>query len=173
MVQIEDDIYTKLKKDADDNNQIKNIVRIIAGVLIFLVLFFSWGKPVIDLDIQRRAYELQTEMSLAQAHTNKQIMEIESEGMTKQEYFKWLEVRKLEQDYSVTRSKTNYLYLITNILRDLNIIDMRINELPPSFNKRKASMYSGNLRLAISGIRDDIETEKKNDQEQQPSSSDN
>lgn len=94
MVQIEDEIYTKLKKDADDNKQIVHIVRAIAAVIIFCILFFTWGIRLIDLDIQRRTSELQTQIALAQANTNKQIMSIESEGLTSDEYFKWLEVRK-------------------------------------------------------------------------------
>lgn len=94
MVQIEDEIYTKLKKDADDNRQIVRIVQIIAVLIIFCVLFFSWGVRLIDLDIQRRTAEMQAQIALAQADTNRQIIDIESEGLTKEEYFRWLEVRQ-------------------------------------------------------------------------------
>lgn len=96
MVQIEDEIYDKLKKDADDNRQIVRIVRAIIVVIIFCILFFSWGIRLIDLDIQRRTAELQTQIALTQAETNKQIMTIESEGLTTDEYFKWLNARKTE-----------------------------------------------------------------------------
>lgn len=94
MVQIEDEIYTKLKKDADDNRQIVRIARIVAAVIIFCILFMSWGTRLIDLDIQRRTAEMQTQIALNQADTNRQIMAIESEGLTKEEYFRWLEVRQ-------------------------------------------------------------------------------
>ena len=96
MVQIEDEIYAKLKKDADDNRQIVHIVRAIVTVVIFCILFFSWGIRLIDLDIQRRTAELQTQIALTQAETNKRVMTIESEGLTTDEYFKWLNARKTE-----------------------------------------------------------------------------
>lgn len=96
MVQIEDEIYTKLKKDADDNRQIVHIIRAIAAVIIFCILFFSWGIRLVDLDIQRRTAELQTQMAITQAETNKRVMTIESEGLTTDEYFKWLNSRKPE-----------------------------------------------------------------------------
>ena len=98
MVQIEDEIYAKLKKDADDNRQIVHIVRAVVAVIIFCILFFSWGIRLIDLDIQRRTAELQTQIALTQAETNKQVMTIESEGLTTDEYFKWLNARKTEQE---------------------------------------------------------------------------
>lgn len=96
MVQIEDEIYTKLKKDADDNRQIIHIVRAVIAVIIFCILFFSWGIRLIDLDVQRRTAELQTQIALTQAKTNKQVMEIESKGLTTDEYFKWLNARTTE-----------------------------------------------------------------------------
>ena len=93
MVQIEDEIYTKLKKDADDNRQIVRIAKIIAITIMFLIIFFTWGLRLIDLDIQKRTIEMQNQMMISQAKTNQQVMSIESEGMTKDEYFEWLTVR--------------------------------------------------------------------------------
>ena len=93
MVQIEDEIYAKLKKDADDNRQIVHIIRAIIAVIIFCILFFSWGVRLIDLDVQRRTAELKTQIAITQAETNKKVMSIESEGLTTDEYFTWLKVR--------------------------------------------------------------------------------
>lgn len=93
MVEINDADYKQLVKDANDNKQMVKIARWIVGLIVFLVIFFSWGTKLIDLDIQRRTTELQNQMALTQAETNRQIFSIESEGMTKEEYFKWLEVR--------------------------------------------------------------------------------
>lgn len=98
MVQIEDAIYAKLRKDADDNRQMVRIFQAIVAGIIFCILFFSWGVRLIDLDIQRRTAELETQIALTQAETNKQVMEIESEGLTTDEYFKWLNARKTEQE---------------------------------------------------------------------------
>lgn len=93
MIQIEDDVYEKLKKDADDNKQIRHIIHVILAALIFTLFMVIWGSQLIDLDIQRRTAELQANTAITMAETNRRVMEIESEGMTKTEYFKWLEVR--------------------------------------------------------------------------------
>jgi hypothetical protein len=93
MVQIEDDVYAKLKKDADDNRQIRNIARMVVVAIIFCVLFFIWVVPLINLDIQRRSAEMQTQIAITQAETNKRVMEIEKSDLSNAEYFKWLEVR--------------------------------------------------------------------------------
>lgn len=93
MVEINDADYKQLVKDANDNKTMVKIARWIVGLIVFLVIFFSWGTKLIDLDVQRRTIELQNRMEIKQAETNRQIFSIESEGMTKEEYFKWLEVR--------------------------------------------------------------------------------
>ena len=93
MVQIEDELYNKLKNDADDNKTIVRIIRVIVCFIIFCILFFNWGGKLIDLDIQRRNAELQNQIALEQAETNKHVMSIESEGLTTNEYFEWLRVR--------------------------------------------------------------------------------
>ncbi len=93
MVQVEDHIYAKLQKDADDNRQIIKIISIIVGVIIFGLFFFTWGVDLIKLDIQKRNADLQMQIAITQAETNKRVMSIEKEGLTTEEYFKWLEVR--------------------------------------------------------------------------------
>ena len=93
MVQLNEEEYLKLKKDADDNKQIIRIARYIIGFLIFIALCITIGAKAVDLYYQKFNAELQTEIAIAQAEANKHIMEIESSGMTKEEYFRWLEVR--------------------------------------------------------------------------------
>lgn len=96
MVQIDDEVYTKLKKDADDNKQIVRIFKYALAFIIFCILFFAWGIQLIDLDIQKRNAELQTQIAITQAETNKRVMTIESEGLSTDEYFRWLNARKTE-----------------------------------------------------------------------------
>lgn len=96
MVQIDDNVYAKLKKDADDNKQIVRIFRCVMATIIFCILFFAWGIRLIDLDIQKRNAELQTQIAITQAETNKRVMTIESEGLSADEYFRWLNARKTE-----------------------------------------------------------------------------
>ena len=94
MIQIEDDVYEKLLKDANDNRQVVKIAGIVAAVFIFIVLFFSWGRGVIDLDIQRRTAEMNSQIALANAETNAKILEIERGDMPMAEYVEWLKARK-------------------------------------------------------------------------------
>ena len=98
MVQLEDDAFAKLQKDANDNKQILKIIRLAILLGICFLLFITWGQKIIDLDIQRRTYELSINTQITQAETNRKIFEIESEGLTHEEYFKWLAVRKVEQE---------------------------------------------------------------------------
>lgn len=94
MVELDDERYAKLKKDADDNKQIVRIVYGVIGLLIFIILFFTWLKPVLDLDIQKRNIDLQKYELIQMSQSKKQAMLIESEGLTFDEYCKWLEVSK-------------------------------------------------------------------------------
>lgn len=98
MVELSDETYSKLVKNADDNKQLINLIRtIIFGVIAFfaiLFIYFGWFKDVLALDVTRRQAELQQQIAIEQAHTNVQIMKIESEGMSKADYFKWLSVRE-------------------------------------------------------------------------------
>lgn len=94
MIQLEDDVYAKLKKDADDNRQVISIVRWIAFIIVFLFIFFCWGKQMLELDIQRRQIELQCQMAIIKAENNVEVREIESKGMEFDDYIKWLNARE-------------------------------------------------------------------------------
>lgn len=94
MVHIEEEAYNKMKKDADDNRQIIRIVRYAAFLIVFLFIFFSWGCRLLDLDIQRRQSELQCQMAIEQAKNNVEIREIESDGMSFDDYIQWLNARE-------------------------------------------------------------------------------
>ena len=94
MIQLEDEVYKKLKKDADDNRQIVSIVRWVAFAVLFLCIFFYWGKPMLELDIQRRQMELQCQMAIVKAENNVEVREIESKGLELDDYIKWLNARE-------------------------------------------------------------------------------
>lgn len=81
MVQLEDNIYLKLKKDADDNNSVRRIVRYVLIALAMIVLYMTIGMPLID--IQLRKFE---------AQSNVEIRRIESYGLTTEEYLKWYDI---------------------------------------------------------------------------------
>lgn len=96
MVQLEDADFAKLKKDADDNKQVVAIVRWIAFIIAFLFIFFCWGKPLLELDIQRRQVEIQCQMAIVKAKNNVEVREIESKGMELDDYIRWLNARETE-----------------------------------------------------------------------------
>jgi len=96
MVQLDDETFAKLKKDANDNNQLVRIVRWVVFTIVFLLIFFNWGYQLINLDIQRRQIELQCQMAIVQAKNNVEVKEIESEGMSFDDYILWLNTRTKE-----------------------------------------------------------------------------
>lgn len=93
MVQLEDDVYAKLTKDADDNKQIVHLVRIGIGFIIFLILFFTWGVRLIDIDVQKRTYDMEASIAIHQAEINKQVMTIERGDLSLDDYLKWVSIR--------------------------------------------------------------------------------
>ena len=96
MVQIEDDIYTKLKKDADDNKQIIRIIRIAILFLMFVILYFTVGIDFIKLGIQQQAYQVEYQHALDSAKTNVDVLNIERDNMSMDDYIKWLNARNLK-----------------------------------------------------------------------------
>ena len=94
MIQLDDAVYAKLKKDADDNRQIIGIMRITLLSIILLIAFFCWGRPMLDLDIQKRQANMEREIALTNAETNAEIREIESKGLSFDDYICWLNARE-------------------------------------------------------------------------------
>lgn len=98
MIQIDDADFAKLKKDADDNNQVKNICRIfirgLVAITLLLFVYYGWGQDFLQLDIQRRTAEISRELAVLEAENEVKIREIESAGMEMEDYLKWLEIKE-------------------------------------------------------------------------------
>lgn len=92
MVQLDEELYNKIKKDADDNRQIRSIIRWIIGLIIFLVLYFTAGQHLLNIQVQKAQAAADREMAILQAQINVRIREIESEGLTTEEYLKWYKI---------------------------------------------------------------------------------
>ena len=92
MVQLDEELYNKLKKDADDNRQIRSIFRWVVGLIIFLVLYVTVGQYLLNIQVQKAQAAADREIAILQAQNNVRIREIESEGLTTEEYLKWYEV---------------------------------------------------------------------------------
>ena len=93
MIEVDEDILAQLKKDANDNRQIVRIIRMVIATLLVLIFYFSFGLNWMNLQLEKQRSEIQSQITIAQAHNNVMVKQIESEGMTTEEYFKWLEVR--------------------------------------------------------------------------------
>ena len=93
MVEVEDNIYEKLKKDANDNRAILRIARTICIFLFIVILLFIYGTRLIDISIEKYRAAVKQEIAVEEAHNNVRIREIESSGMATEEYLKWLEIR--------------------------------------------------------------------------------
>lgn len=88
-MEISEDVYEKLKKDADDNNAVQSIVRWIVRWIVFLILVAMfmgfYGCHAIDMQKQRD-----------QAQVNAEVRAIESQGMDQEDYIEWLKARNGE-----------------------------------------------------------------------------
>ena len=92
-VDIDSAELAKLKVDADDNKQVVRIVRIIVIGLIFMLLYFTWGHNILNTYTKKLEADIYAEATITQAYANARARSIESEGLTNEEYFKWVEVR--------------------------------------------------------------------------------
>lgn len=93
MIELKIEEYERLVKEADDNQTIHRIVTTIAATIVILVLIFFMIKPAFDVWLDTRKFEIQLQKSKTEAIMNKEIMNLEKEGLTNEEYFEWLSVR--------------------------------------------------------------------------------
>lgn len=94
MVQMEDETYKKIIKDADDNRALSRIIRNICITIITAMVFIFVVMPVLNIQIDNYRREILRNNAVKQAEINVQIREIESKGLTVQEYLKWLEIKR-------------------------------------------------------------------------------
>lgn len=97
MIQLDNETYEKLKKDADDNRQIRSIVQWVIGLIIFAILYFTAGQHFINIQIQKSQAAAERELAVLQAQTAVRVREIESEGMTVEEYLNWYSIYQLKE----------------------------------------------------------------------------
>ena len=93
MVQLDEMEFDQLKHDADDNNAMRAIAKIIMIGVIIIVLICAIALPVFNLWLDTQKTNLDIQSQKLQAMVNLEIKEIESSNMTNEEYFRWLEVR--------------------------------------------------------------------------------
>ena len=98
MIEVEDNIYEKLKKDANDNRAVLRIARTICIFLFIVILLFVYGTRLIDISLEKYRASVKQEIAIEEAHNNVRIREIESSGMTTEEYLKWLEIRNAKNN---------------------------------------------------------------------------
>lgn len=94
MIELKVEEYERLIKEADDNQTLRKIVTTIAATIVILVLIFFLIKPAFDVWLDTRKFEIQLQKSKTEAIMNKEIMNLEKEGLTNEEYFEWLSVRE-------------------------------------------------------------------------------
>lgn len=98
MIQLEDEQYQKLVKDADDNKQLVKITRSIIAAIIFLIVYFSYLLPMINIHIDQNRANMEQQINIINAANIQR--EIESSGLSTEEYFRWLEIQaELENQY--------------------------------------------------------------------------
>lgn len=92
MVEVEEEVLEKLKKDADDNNAIVKLVKIIALFVIGVIIVFIYGTRLIDISLEQYRANVECQIAITKAENNVRIREIESAGMSPEDYLRWLEV---------------------------------------------------------------------------------
>ena len=91
MIQLEDEQYQKLVKDADDNKQLVKITRSIIAAIIFLIVYFSYLLPMINIHIDQNRANMEQQINIINAANIQR--EIESSGLSTEDYFRWLEIQ--------------------------------------------------------------------------------
>lgn len=96
MIEINEEDYKKLIKDANDNRSIiKGLIIIIIGIVLIISTVNFSGK-LASIIFQQYEANVQMQIALDEAENDVRIRKIESEGLTTEEYLKWLEVRNKE-----------------------------------------------------------------------------
>ena len=94
MIEISEAEFKKLKKDADDNNQLKSIIRFVGLIITVVILYCTLILPFINDYIHKQEEYSKRQIAIDDARTSVEIREIEQGSMSMDEYLKWLSVRK-------------------------------------------------------------------------------
>ncbi len=98
MIQLEDEQYQKLVKDADDNRQIVKIARSCLAVILFALIYFTCLLPLIKISIDQNRATMEQRIAIINAGNIQR--EIENSGLSTEDYFRWLEIQaELENQY--------------------------------------------------------------------------
>ncbi len=92
MKELTDTDYAKLVKDADDNRSITFIVKCTMVLVLTMVLYFTIGQRIVNTWFESYHERVKCEIAVMQARNDVLIREIQSEGMTTDEYLKWYEI---------------------------------------------------------------------------------
>ena len=84
-VEIQDDEYKKLVKNANDNQAIMSIFRWFVLIALFIFVMAAYGGHALEMKKQ-----------IDRAHISVEVREIESAGLTTDEYLDWLAIKNGE-----------------------------------------------------------------------------
>lgn len=93
MIEIDEAVYAQLQKDANDNKSILRLVRVGCIFIFLLIILIMYASRIIDISLENYRASVECRVAIIQAENNVRVREIESAGMTNEEYIKWLEVR--------------------------------------------------------------------------------
>lgn len=92
MVQLEDENYQKLKKDADDNLAVRSVVRWIAIIIIFCVLYFTSGVKLVNSFIGKMQTSIECDIAIMQAENAAYVRRVEQGDLSMEEYLDWYKI---------------------------------------------------------------------------------
>lgn len=82
MVELPEEKYKKLVKDADDNRAIVSVLRWSVLIIFFIFAMATYGCHAIDLQKQRD-----------NAYVSVEVRNIESDGLNFEQYIEWLDAK--------------------------------------------------------------------------------
>ena len=92
MVKMEDEDYQKLKHDADDNLAVRSVIRWVAGIVIFCILYFTSGIKLVNSFVAKGQATIECDILVMQAKNAAQVRSIEQGEMSMDDYLRWYEI---------------------------------------------------------------------------------
>lgn len=93
MIEVDEEVYAKLEKDANDNKSLVKMMRYALIFISFIIILAIYGIKIINISLTNYRTNAECQAAIMLAENNVRVREIESSGMTTEEYLKWLEIK--------------------------------------------------------------------------------
>ncbi len=98
MIEVEEETYKQLLKDASDNRSLIRMVKYGLIFAFFMIVLLIYGIKIIDISLIKMRTSAECQAAILKAENNVRVRELESAGMTTNEYLKWLKITSMEKE---------------------------------------------------------------------------